>query len=248
MAQPVTQVVREATAQVLVAKKAISVGERLTPDLVEWQDWPQGAVRSEYVTETSAPKAVADLTGALARYDFVPGEPILRQKLALPGEGYLSAVLDPGKRGVSVSVTADSASGGFVLPEDHVDVVETRNDTKASDTILRNVRVLAIDKRLGQAATPVAPGTPGAGAAPADPNDPNSTSFSNQAIATLELNPGEAEIVISAAANGKLSLVLVPLADFGTADTGGQRTTDQAIRMTSPFWTTGTTTVLQTVH
>ncbi len=249
-AQPAPQVVREATAQVLVAKKGIGVGQRLTPDLVEWQDWPQGAVRSEYISEASAPKAIADLSGALSRFEFSPGEPILKQKLALPGQGYLSAVLDAGKRGVSLPVTADSASGGFVLPDDHVDVVVTRNDTKASDTILHNVRVLAVDKRLGQASTaaPVAPGAPGAGAAPADPNDPNSTSFSNQAIATLELDPSQAEIVISAAATGKLTLVLLPLADFATADTGEKQTTDQAIRMTSPFWTSGTPSAPQTLH
>src|SRR5690554_3216853 len=118
-----TELIEEAKTQVLVAKAPIGVGERLNADVLEWQDWPQGAVRAEYVTVTAMPQAPADLTGAVARFEFFPGEPIREAKLVRSDQGYLSAVLSEGMRGVSVSVNAASSAGGFIVPNDHVDVV-----------------------------------------------------------------------------------------------------------------------------
>ena len=219
IAQPVTEIVQEARTQILVATQAIGVGQRLSPASIGWQDWPQGAVQSEYITVAAAPDAITNKTGAVARLEFFPGEPIREQKLS-EGQGYLSAILDSGMRGVSVTVTAQSASGGFVLPNDHVDVVLTRtSDTDwDSETILRNVRVLAIDARLGET----------------DPTGAPPEVFSNEAIATLELDPVQAEVIIAAATLGTLSLVLRSMQDFAESETIGAA--NQAIRMTSPFW------------
>jgi len=233
--EPAPKIMPEPRTQILVAKGPIGIGQRLGPGTVEWQDWPTGALLPQYVTIANSPKAMTEMATAVARFELFPGEPIRKDKLALPGQGYLSAVLDSGSRGVSVTISADSASGGFIVPDDHVDVVVTRtaNGQTFSDTILHNVRVLAINKRLGETGTTGAP-------ADANANDPSANVFSNQAIATLALNPTQSEVIISAAATGKLSLVLRSLVDFPKAQADGQGAGNAAIRLTSPFWVSGT--------
>jgi pilus assembly protein CpaB len=229
--QPITEVVQEARLQVLAAKTGIGLGQRLTPETVEWIDWPEGAVRNEYITATAMPDAVTEMNGAVARFEFFPGEPIRADKLAQPGDGYLSAVLDTGTRGVSVMVAASSASGGFIVPNDRVDVVLTRSASEGgaqiSDTILRNVRVLAINTRLGET------GTTGAAT---DPEDPRAEIFANDAIATLQLDSNQAEVIINATGAGRLTLVLRAIVDTAEAAANEERSANQAIRMSSPFW------------
>jgi pilus assembly protein CpaB len=223
----VTQVVQEAKAQVLVASAPIGVGERLSPEKVQWQDWPEGAVRPEYVTISAMPDAPANLTGAVARFEFFPGEPIREQKLVRADQGYLSAVLASGMRGVSVGVTPPSSAGGFVVPNDHVDVLLTTSTASGqhSEVVLSNVRVLAIGKRLGEL-----------GASGGDETGTNASptpvTFDNDTIATLELNPGQAETLINASMRGQLSLALRSVVDFGkSADAKRPPSTSQAIRV-----------------
>jgi pilus assembly protein CpaB len=154
----------------------------------------------------------------------------------------MSAVLDSGMLGVSVSVAAESASGGFIVPNDHVDVVLTRaNDAggQVSETIVRNVRVLAINARLGETGTTGAPANTGATAgadASASGGDASSTVFGDKAIATLELDPTQAQMVINGTSQGKLSLELRAMSDYGdkSAQSGA---VNAAIRLSSPFWT-----------
>ena len=222
--EPAAEVVQEARTQILVAKAPIGIGQRLSADAVEWVDWPQGAVRPEYITVAASPAAIADMSGAVARSEFFPGEPIREQKLAQGAPGLLSAVLDDGMRGVSVLVAAESAAGGFISPGDHVDVVVTRiaEADQFSETILHNVRVLAIDARLGAA--------PGSEAA----KEPEM--FKGEAIATLALDTTQAEVIIGAGTVGRLSLVLRSILDFAEAEPAGQRPANQAIRISSPFW------------
>src|SRR5437868_4042496 len=86
-----TQVVKEARGQVLVAKAPIGVGQRLTADTLEWQDWPEGAVRPEYINKSDNPEAITEMNGAVARFELFAGEPILRSKLVKSDQGYLSA-------------------------------------------------------------------------------------------------------------------------------------------------------------
>lgn len=207
-----TEVVQEARAQILVAKTPIGMGERLSDQNIEWADWPEGALRPEYVTAAATPDAITDMKGAVARFEFFPGEPIREQKLVRSDQGYLSAVLEKGMRGVSISVAAESASGGFIVPNDHVDVVLTRSTElgQTSETILSNVKVLAINTRLGEL---------GATGAPDDPNNPRAEVFANVAIATLELDPGQSETVINAGQLGKLSLALRSIIDFAQGPT-----------------------------
>lgn len=230
----VTKITQEAKAKVLVASQAIGVGERLTPQSVTWQDWPEGAVRPEYVTIALVPEAPTALAGAVARFEFFPGEPIREAKLARADQGYLSAVIDPGMRGVSIDITTTSGAGGFIVPNDRVDVVLTqrKDDSDQSETIMRNVKVLAIGKRLGEQ------GTTGG----VDETDPKSQIFDKDTIATLELTPRQSETILNSAQLGKLALILRSVADFGevidpTKDMGNGTT----IRMVR-FGKTGTTT------
>lgn len=225
--QVVTQVVEEAKTQILVAKTPIGVGERLSTERVEWQDWPQGALRPEYVTIAAMPDAPAQMTGAVARFEFFPGEPIREAKLVRADQGYLSAVLSPGKRGVSVSVTAASSAGGFVVPNDHVDVLLTTSSAvgQRSEVILSNVRVLAIGKRLGEM------GVSGGDETGAEAG-PNPTTFENATIATIELDPAQAETLVNASTRGQLSLTLRSVADFNRVDTGSNAASaNQAVRL-----------------
>ncbi len=215
------------TARVLVATADIGIGQRLTPATVAWQAWPEAALRPDYVTAT--PEAIADMAGTIARFEFVAGEPIRASKLVRADQGYLSAVLAPGMRGVSLTINAAAAAGGYVVPNDRVDVVLTRGTAagQVSRTIARNARVLAIDTRLGEL------GTTGA---PADPDNPRAEIFSGTAIAILELDPAQAEIVVNSIRLGELSLVLRAMSDF-TDQSDDSAAANQAIRMTSPFWT-----------
>jgi pilus assembly protein CpaB len=132
-------------------------------------------------------------------------------------------------RGVSLTINAAAAAGGYVVPNDRVDVVLTRGTAagQVSRTIARNARVLAIDTRLGEL------GTTGA---PADPDNPRAEIFSGTAIAILELDPAQAEIVVNSIRLGELSLVLRAMSDF-TDQSDDSAAANQAIRMTSPFWT-----------
>jgi pilus assembly protein CpaB len=169
------------------------------------------------------PDAVTELAGTVARFEIFPGEPIRDDKLVHSDQGYLSAVLAKGMRGVSIPVSATAGSGGFIVPNDRVDVVLTRSSSagQLSQVILSNVKVLAIGQRLGEK------GTTGA---PADPANPRAEMFSDQTIATLELDPAQAETLINAAATGSLSLTLRSVADFNEV-AGTQKSTNQPIKV-----------------
>lgn len=222
------QIIQEARTQILVAVAPIGVGERLSTKTVAWQDWPEGAVRPEYISVASAPDALTTLSGAVARFEMFPGDPVLERKIVRTEQGYLSAVLEKGKRGVSIAVGAASASGGYIVPNDHVDVVLTHAGPSGqiSETILENVKVLAIGARLGET------GATGA-ADPDNPDDPRAGMFSDSAIATLELDPVQGETIINASKIGPLSLALRSITDFsgGAREVNDRRTRNQAIRV-----------------
>ena len=221
-----TELVQEAKTQILVAKAPIGVGERLSALSLEWQDWPEGAVRPEYVTISAMPEATTDLTGAVARFEFFPGEPIREAKLVRADQGYLSAVLSEGMRGVSVGVAAVSSAGGFIVPNDHVDVVLTTQTANGqqSEVILSNVRVLAIGARLGEM---------GASGGQEDPNAPapTPTTFDSSTIATLELDPAQAETLINASTLGQLTLTLRSVVDFNNNTVAETPNSSQTVRL-----------------
>jgi pilus assembly protein CpaB len=213
-------VIEEARVKVLVAAAPIGVGERLSETNMVWMDWPQNAARDDYIKQADVPDALTDMQGVVARFEIFEGDPIRQQKLIRTDQGYLSAVLDKGMRGVSITVAADSASGGFIVPNDHVDVILTRGGADGrSETLLSNVRVLAINTRLGEV------GTTGG---PEDPANPRAEIFANTAIATLELDPGQAETIINARQLGQLSLALRSIVDFAES-------TQDAVQRNAPI-------------
>jgi pilus assembly protein CpaB len=181
---------------VLVARVAIGRGQILKSADLGWQAWPQDAATQAYIVAGAGPAAA--FAGWVAREPFVPGEPIIKAELVAPGDrGFLAAVMRPGMRAVSVPVSATSGIAGFVFPGDRVDVLTTyalpaeeggshELEHKVAETILRNVRVLAIDQQLENR---------GGAAMPAH-------------TVTLELTPKESETIALASDVGQLSLSL----------------------------------------
>lgn len=212
--------------RVLIATKKMTTGDVLRPDAMAWQPWVEEALNARFISvtkEEDEAKKVKELAGQIVRAPIEVGEPILASKLFKRDKaGLLAGVLDSGMRAVSFSVSPDTASAGFILPGDHVDVLlthskarealqrEAQKTTKkgekppllvlqqTTETILKDVRVIAVN----QATTPPAEG---AAAVP------------TQTI-TLELTPKQAEMLITARAMGRLSLVLRSL-QKGPSDT-----------------------------
>jgi pilus assembly protein CpaB len=207
------KVVQVEMVDVLVAKTAINVGQRVSPDELQWQAWPVTAAAPTFIRKSTMPDAVERLSGAIARYSFVMGEPINDSKLIkADGSGFMAAILPRGMRAVSTEISAETGAGGFILPNDRVDVILTRRekddkgDHFVSDTILNNIRVLAIDQMIGE-------------------KDGQKVVIGR--TATLELTPGQAETLALSRQQGTMSLALRSLAD---ARTTGSDTPDDSPR------------------
>src|SRR5262249_40627195 len=124
---------------------------------VQWQTWPAKTANPALVMKSERPNAIEDYAGSVVRVPMVTGEPVRDNKIIkAKGSGYLAAVLPSGMRAYSTEISAESGAGGFILPNDRVDVILSRRDREAekasgveshvSATILSNVRVLAIDQ------------------------------------------------------------------------------------------------------
>src|ERR1700726_1326131 len=183
---------------VLVARTEIRRGQILKPEDLSWQIWPEGALDKNYVVlGTRTPESFA---GWVARNPVSAGEPLTETKIIAPGNrGFLAAVLRPGMRAISVPVKITAGISGFIFPGDQVDLMITYQipagtaggasggyEHKAAETVLHNVRVIAIDQRLETKA--------------------------GEALvahtATLEVTPKQSEIIALASEIGKLSLTL----------------------------------------
>ncbi len=183
---------------VLVARGAITRGQILKPSQLTWQNWPSGALDPSYILRDTRP--ASSFAGWVARQPIAPGQPVTLTQIVAPGSrGFLAAALHPGMRAVSVRVTATSGISGFVFPGDRVDILITypvpagKNggyQHKASETVLSDVRVIAIDQQLtGKAGHAYLAHT-----------------------ATLEVTPKQCQIIALASQMGKLSLSLRSLA------------------------------------
>ena len=146
-------VIRAETTKVLVAGERIQLGEALKQERLRWQEWPKSGLNEGFVTEEMDPKAPEKYAAMVARSIFYIGEPIRKEKLVQSDRGYLSAILPRGARAVAVPVEAVTSAGGFVLPNDHVDVILTTADSDPggttdvnSEVLLANIRVLAVDQ------------------------------------------------------------------------------------------------------
>ncbi|MEE2950424.1 pilus assembly protein CpaB [Fulvimarina manganoxydans] len=144
-------------ADVLVASRDLPMGMGVDSAL-SWQKWPVDGIGDSFIRRSQRPDAIEELKGSIARQAYFAGEPIREAKLIKSESGFLSAVLPSGKRAVSVQIAAATAAGGFILPNDHVDVIMSRRKDDGTtggqivtETVLRNLRVLAIDQTIDEA-------------------------------------------------------------------------------------------------
>jgi pilus assembly protein CpaB len=198
--EPVAQL---PTVDVLVAKSDIGLGQSVGPDDVQWQTWPSATASTNFIRRPDRPDATAQIAGSVARSPFIAGEPIREPKLVKTnGSGFMAAVLPSGMRAVSTEISPETGAGGFILPNDRVDVILSKrekstsgSDYVSSEVILGNIRVLAIDQ------------------APREKDGQNSVVGKT---ATLELKPGQAEALARARQTGTISLALRSLVDAKT--------------------------------
>ena len=187
-------------ADVLVTTKDLVMGEKINGTL-GWQPWPEAGIGPTIITKAVRPDAIKELDGSIAKQAFFTGEPIREAKLIKADHGFMSAILPEGKRAIAIQIAADTAAGGFILPNDHVDVIMTRKIAATTDrpeqtrteTVLRNLRVLAIDQTI---------------------QEKDGEQVVVGSTATLEVDPDQAEALTAAQQIGdRLILSLRALAD-----------------------------------
>lgn len=182
----------EKLTKILVAGRNLSPGDRIKPGDLVWQDWPTKAVTQTDLTEETT--KVEEFTDSIVRFPIHKGNPIVRQELVVRGErGLLAAVVSPGKRAISIDVTPPASDSGLIFPGDYVDVVlsktvpEKAKQVGRSKTILKNIKVLAFDVVV---------------------TAPETTPKTPPRVATLEVTPVQAEILMAGAKEGTLNLSL----------------------------------------
>jgi pilus assembly protein CpaB len=189
------------TVDVLVAKSDIALGQTLSPADVQWQTWPQATASDKFIRRAERPDGNTQVVGSIARSPFIAGEPIREPKLIKAnGSGFMAAVLPGGMRAVSTEISPETGAGGFILPNDRVDVLLSRRvknadtgvETISSEIILTNIRVLAIDQ---------------------NPREKDGQNSVVGRTATLELKPGQTAALARARQAGVISLALRALVD-----------------------------------
>jgi pilus assembly protein CpaB len=187
-----------AMSEVLVADTNLQPGQPLKAEQVRWEKWPTSAVDSSFITHSNAGSEAEAIKGTVVRSPVLAGQPIANTAIVhADAAGFMAAMLTPGMRAISITISAESGAGGFVLPNDRVDVILTPKaygnaPRVTSKTILSNVRVLAVDQTFKQ-------------------NKDTQTVVGK--TATIEVTPEQAELVSSAQSSGALNLALRPLGD-----------------------------------
>jgi pilus assembly protein CpaB len=214
-AQPVASL---QTVDVLVAKSDIGLGQTVGAENLQWQSWPAGAASNNFIRRSDRPDATTQIAGSIARAPFIAGEPIREPKLVKAnGSGFMAAILPAGMRAVSTEISPETGAGGFILPNDRVDVILSKREKNAtvpgsadavnSEIILPNIRVLAIDQ------------------APKEKDGQNNVVGKT---VTLELRPEQAETLARARQSGTLSLALRSIADVNIAENKSEA--DQSLK------------------
>jgi len=195
------------TVDVLVAGSDIGLGQSVSNSALRWQIWPAAAAGANFIRRQDRPDAIDQLVGSIARSPFLAGEPIRENRLIKgKGSGYMAAVLPSGMRAISTDVTPETGAAGFILPNDRVDVILSRRDREgagaevhSSETVLSNVRVLAIDQTV---------------------EEKGGQRVVVGKTVTLELTQGQAETLVMSRTMGQLSLALRSMVDGDNADAG----------------------------
>jgi pilus assembly protein CpaB len=197
------------TVDVLVAKSDIGLGQTVTPEDLQWQTWPAATASNSFIRRNERPDATSQVAGSIARAPFIAGEPIRDPKLVKAnGSGFMAAILPTGMRAISTEISPETGAGGFILPNDRVDVILSKReknvdrpgapDVVISEIILSNIRVLAIDQ------------------APKEKDGQNAVVGKT---VTLELKPEQSETLARARQTGTLALALRSIADLNAAET-----------------------------
>jgi pilus assembly protein CpaB len=206
VAEPVTQL---QTVDVLIAKSDIGLGQSVKPEDMQWQTWPAATASSTFIRRNERPDAINQIVGSIARAPFITGEPIRDQKLVkADGSGFMAAILPTGMRAVSTEISPETGAGGFILPNDRVDVILSKHeknpdnragtsDIVSSEIILTNIRVLAIDQT---------------------PKEKDGQNAVVGKTVTLELKPEQTETLARARQSGTLSLALRSIADVNIVE------------------------------
>jgi pilus assembly protein CpaB len=206
-AAPAAPVAQLPTVDILVAKNDIGLGQSVKPEDMQWQSWPTASASSSFISKANRAEAMREVTGSIARAPFIAGEPIREQKLVkADGSGFMAAILPTGYRAVSTEISPETGAGGFILPNDRVDVLLSRRDRNpdkggadiiSSEIILTNIRVLAIDQA---------------------PKEKDGTSALVGKTVTLELKPEQAETLARSRQSGTLSLALRSITDVNMVE------------------------------
>lgn len=190
--------------KVLVARKDLPVGTIIDAEALTYQPWPKELMENAYYMEGQPDSDVSKLLGTVVRNPVTAGQPVTRGSIVGPQDrGFLAAALGPGMRAITVPVNVATSVAGFVFPGDRVDMMLTQEvagggdgpPLKVSETILRNVRVLATDQRIDSKG---------------EDGKTQVKTFSN---VTLEVTPRIAEKIAVAQSLGSLSLSLRSIAD-----------------------------------
>ena len=204
--QVIENTVRIPTVKVLVAKEGIPVGARLNNEVVEWANWPEDALLEGYFNQDAQPDAMKEVSGIIVRLPIFKGEPIRSEKIVASSTRIMSSLLPAGKRAVATEISVATGAGGFILPNDRVDVIMVRRADQGggylTENILENIRILAIDQRIEEDA------------------EGNRTAVGT--TATLELTPEQSQIIaVGQQMADRITLALRSVADVDTEDTGG---------------------------
>jgi len=200
-----SQIIQMPTSMVLVAASKLERGEKISSGSLRWQPWPEDAMNSNFISKESNPDALDKMTGSVIRISMDSGEPVTRPKIvSADTSGFMAAVLEPGMRAISTRISPETGAGGFILPNDRVDVIVTQEKDSdvggqftRSSTILQNVRVLAIDQSF---------------------REMEDDQVVVGKTATLELTPRQAEVLALSQKVGDLSLSLRSLQDSENGD------------------------------
>lgn len=186
------------TSEVLVAADALIPGQQLVAEKVRWEKWPASSVNANFVTRDAVASAEDAIKDTVVRSPIQPGQPIAINAIVRgKASGYMAATLTPGMRAVSIVISTESGAGGFILPNDHVDLILTQKSNEnpprvRARTFLRGARVLAVDQVYKE-------------------EKDQKTVLAK--TATLELTPVQAETVARAQSMGQVTLTLRPLAE-----------------------------------
>ena len=216
--------------EILVVTKNVPIGGSLDDKNMTWKPWPKDSVGKLNITKAQNPKGLEEYKGALTRSPLMAGDPINTARIAKGDRGgVMAALLPEGMRAFAVTISPETGAGGFILPNDRVDVLLTRKERAAnaatrdnivSETILSNIRVMAIDQTI---------------------QEKDGEKVVVGRTTTLELSPRQAESLSMAKQMGEISLTLRSLADGAKSGTNN----DAVLNLNKPEDTTSSMTIIR---